>query len=119
MASKLRPGKGAHLHLSGDTLGFFTLALSEVYDVLCKEGTRDLNEALDEMGAEALFKELKESVMDTEAETPQHWHYVSDNFGKKLYTSMVWKSGEYRLTVVLTDNGDLKLDVREWYNPEA
>ena len=87
MAKKLLPGKGAHLHLNGDTLGFFTQALAEVYDLLTEDGTRDLNELLDNEGAESVFEELGAALTEDERGMEQRtWRFESDKFGDKLFT---------------------------------
>jgi len=130
MASKLRPGKGAHLHLNGDTLKFLNGALDEISSTL-EEVAQALDEAaehsvpldewdaintaIDEHSADVVFKALRKEL---EAHEAHDWHFASDNFGKKLYCEMEWKRGTYRVTIVLTDNGGLKLDIREWYVAE-
>jgi hypothetical protein len=48
-----------------------------------------------------------------------HWRKSKDNFGTKLYKSLAWgEGGEIRVTVVLNNRGELKLDVRYWYDPD-
>lgn len=110
----LAPGKGGFFHLNGDTLGFFTMAMSELYDVLAQEGTRDVNEALDNGDAVDLFKQAKAELVEDESGT---WSFEKDKFGQKVYKVLPWDTGAYRVTLVLTKDDELKLDVRQWYDP--
>lgn len=104
--SKLQPGKGGHFHLNADTLEFFT----NVFTLLNDELGEDLNERLDNDEETEIFKELK---------AKGSWEFQKDKFGQKLYREFPWQDGAYRITVVLNNRGELKLDVREWFDPEA
>jgi hypothetical protein len=114
------PGKGAFLHLNGDVLGFVTSAVGAIYDVLTQEGTRDLNELLDNDQAENLFKQLKTELVDDDEQAEElRWSFTKDSFGKKIHKGIEWQGSEYRVTVILTSSDELKLDVRQWYDPNS
>lgn len=107
MGTKLLPGKGGHFHLNGDTLLFFIDVLGELDDFL---GGQLLNEELDAGKAKELFENLKGA---------EGWSYEKDKFGAKVYREMAWQEGTYRVTCVLNSKDELKLDIRNWYAPEA
>jgi len=116
----LKPGKGGFFHLNGDTLGFFTLSMSDLFDALTDEGTKDLNELLDGGDADELFRKVKAELVDDEEMDPaKRWSFEKDKFGRKVFKAMDWEDGTYRITLVLNGAGELKLDVRQWYTPEA
>lgn len=111
MATKLLPGKGGHFHLNGDVLKFFHDVMTDIGEHI---GDETLNDALDDGKARELFMNLKGA---------HGWTYANDKFGEKCYREMDWQTGTYRITVVLMGGRDgdeqLKLDVRNWYDPEA
>jgi len=105
--AKLLPGKGAFLILNDGVLQFQRTALMDIAQVY----TDDLHDTKPKTVITLLCAggdrfELK-------------WEEVKDDFGHKAYASMPYKTGELRVTVVLTKQDELKLDVREWYNPDA
>lgn len=129
MGTKLLPGKGAHLHLNGDTLRFVVNVMDELQakldsagiDLLDESDEADddfdaFNKMLDEVGADDVFEYLK-THLDSDA-SDNDWQYESDKFGDKLFVMIPWKDGAYRITVV-NSRGGLKLDIREWYDPNS
>jgi hypothetical protein len=49
----------------------------------------------------------------------QAWQRQKDSFGDKVFREMPYKKGALRVTVVLTKQNELRLDLREWYTPEG
>jgi hypothetical protein len=97
----LYPGKGSHLVLNEEYLGWMRSALDEV--------TEAYSDDLHDSAPDEVIKVLNRDY---------EWESVNDKFGKKVYKKIDYKSGELRVTVVLTSKNELKLDIREWYEPE-
>jgi hypothetical protein len=100
--AKLFPGKGAHLVLNDEILGYVRNALEDISTCYSDE-QHDESPSL-------VVDALLESEMNT-------WTEEIDSFGRKVYTDKQYKEGELRITVVLTKRNELKLDIREWYIP--
>jgi len=98
------PGKGVHLVLNQAVLDFINSSLDEI-ELVYTDGDHDSNPGM-------TIDALLESDMAT-------WTEVNDNFGRKVYRSMAYKTGELRLTVILTQQDELRMDIREWYDPNA
>jgi len=97
----MKPMKGAHLVLNDDILGFLQDALVEVShaygDDLADDAPHEVIDALEKNG----------------------WTKEQDSFGTKVYTARVYpvnghEQGELRVTVVLTKQDMLMLDIRVW-----
>jgi len=102
----LLPGKGAHIVLNEQILAFITEALEDVKKCYS-----------DELHDDEPITVLDQLMDPTVANRADEWYKVKDNFGTKVFAKMPYKKGELRLTVVHTKQGDLKLDLREWYEP--
>jgi hypothetical protein len=104
--SDLAPGKGAHLVLNDAVLGFLSTALSDLADQYSDEvhdkDPKAVRNALLEEGVPTLI-----------------WTGVKDSFGDKVIAEMPYKKGALRVTLVLTRQGELRLDIREWFTPSG
>jgi hypothetical protein len=112
----LRPGKGCHLDLTQETLEFINEAVTDLWNA-AGVGTKEepefpsLDELIDSDNGIQYLKDVPYSAT--------HWKKSKDNFGTKLYKALDWNDGEIRVTVVLNARGELKLDIRFWYDPES
>jgi hypothetical protein len=109
----LRPGKGAHLDLTEETLDFLRNCFEDLYNAAGEAdatGKGGLDELIDSGTAMQYLKDINASAT--------HWKKAQDNFGTKLYKALPWGDGEMRVTVVLNGQGSLKIDVRYWYDAE-
>jgi hypothetical protein len=115
---ELRPGKGAHLDLTEETLDFLHSALEDMWNAAVStaeasvsdgEG-KSLDELIDTESGMQYLKDLRGSA--------EGWKPAQDKFGVKLYKALAWGDGEIRVTVVLNSQGSLKIDVRYWYDPD-
>jgi len=97
---KLAPGKGAHLVLNAEILEFVREALTTVDKYYSDE-----------------HHDNEPGIVIDDLLTEPGWSEEKDNFGRKAFTLMSYKEGELRVTVVHTKRGELKLDIREWFNP--
>lgn len=98
----LRPGKGLHAVLNQATLDLLEAALEEISLVY--------NDELHDAEPAAMLDVLK---------NVEGWDEEKDNFGRKVFKMMPYKKGALRVTVVLTKQDELRLDLREWYDPAA
>jgi len=96
----LAPGKGAHLVLNEEILEFLMEALRIV--------NHDYTDALHDSEPGVVIDNLV---------AEEGWSEEKDNFGRKAFTHMKYKEGELRVTVVHTKRDELKLDLREWFQP--
>jgi len=113
--TELRPGKGAFLPLTEETLDFLHDCFADLWNAAVAKDENDPNDArLDELidakNAGEYLKDLRASAT--------HWKPSEDNFGVKLHKALPWNDGEIRVTVVLK-NDKLKVDVREWYDADS
>lgn len=106
---KLLPGKGAHLVLNEEINGFVLTALSDIR--VCY--TDEIHDADPRLAIARLLSGSAENELELT------WVEENDDFGRKAIASMAYKSGELRVTVVLTKRNELKLDIREWYDRDA
>lgn len=110
----LRPGKGAFLPLTQEVIEFLHECIEDMWNA-AGVGTEEdpefpsLDELIDAEDGLQYLKDLRASAT--------HWKPSEDNFGVKLHKALPWNDGEIRVTVVLK-NDKLKIDVREWYDPE-
>jgi hypothetical protein len=98
----LRPGKGLHSILNQNVLDLLKEALGTI----------------EEYYSDEMHDSAPESVilgLSSRAE----WQEEKDNFGHKVFRMLPYKKGALRVTVVLTKQNELRLDIREWYDPAA
>jgi hypothetical protein len=105
--SELKPGKGFHGTVTSEVLNFLADAINDVREAYVDGGGTEL---VDEGEA---FK-----VLNLVTGFSSGWTSTKDKFGKKLYREIDWQGGSYRVTVVLNSHGELKIDIRQWYNPD-
>jgi hypothetical protein len=104
----LRPGKGAHLTVTGEVLDFLADTLEDLRTAWIDGGAAQFVEAGDGFKVFALVTERSDG-----------WTAGKDNFGRKLWRSYDWQGGEYRVTLVLNQHGEFKVDVRHWFDPDG
>lgn len=117
--TSLKPGKGASLDLTEETLDFLQGAFEDMWNAaVAKDELEDenddrnaLNDLIDKGKSIQYLKDLRGSA--------QGWTPAQDTYGTKLYKSLPWNDGEMRVTVVLTKQGSLKVDVRFWFDAEG
>ena len=111
----LRPGKGAHLDLTEETLDFFHNVFTDLWNA-AGDGTAEDNPTLDTLIDSG---EGMQYLKDVSAPAT-HWVKSKDNFGTKLHKALPWgDGGEIRVTVVLNTRGELKIDMRYWFDPDS
>lgn len=98
----MAPGKGAHMVLNQGVLDFIEASLEELSEFYTDGGHDEAPEV------------IQEQLLAIEG---SEWIEEKDNFGRKVYRTMPYKKGELRVTVVLTKQNELRLDIREWYDP--
>lgn len=99
--SEFKPGKGIHASLDQESLEFFQLTIEEIWNAFDEDS------------------ESEQSLLDDIAGSASGWKSTKDKFGKKLYKAhRIDDDNEIRITVVLKDNGEYKIDVRNWFRPE-
>lgn len=106
-SSNLKPGKGFHGTITEEVLEFLADALGDIRDAYVENGGPELVDGGEAFKVHNLIKSYSSD-----------WHETKDKFGKKLYREIPWQGGAHRVTVVLNSSGELKIDVRHWYNPE-
>jgi hypothetical protein len=104
------PGKGAHLVLNEQILAFVQDTLAEVRGFYSDEAH--------DVDPQAVLNGLLSLNETTDRGDTFSWEEEKDNFGHKVLARMPYKKGELRLTVVLTKRGELKLDIREWFESD-
>lgn len=113
--ANLRPGKGAHLDLTEETLDFLHNCFTDLWNATGEGEMYKDSPALDTLidSGEGMqyLKDINSSAT--------HWKKAKDDFGTKLYKALPWNDGEIRVTVVLNKQGSLKVDLRYWFDPEA
>jgi hypothetical protein len=124
MNDELKPGKGAHLVVNAEMLGFV------------RDTVQDIQEAYDEAGGDPTYDELPKKFFQTICKTLlsaqrgedtliaeraylAEWEVASDKFGDKLIAWTRYPDGECRVTLILTKpkgskGPELKLDIRPW-----
>lgn len=111
---KWLPGKGFSGDLTEKSLNFFQLAFEDIWNAAGEEG--ELDNLIDEGKAHEFQSYLRG--------TATGWKEEKDNYGTKLYKELEWGQDgrgtpqKYRVTVVITSKGTLKIDVRNWYYAE-
>jgi hypothetical protein len=98
------PGKGVHLVLNEEIHGFLQEALSDIADCYTDEQH------------DSGPKQVLDSLLATD--DGLGWTKEKDAFGTKVFAARPYKKGELRVTVVLTKQDELRLDIREWFEPE-
>src|SRR5207245_2649969 len=93
----LKPGKGCHAVLNTAVVEFIIRAMDELAEIYTDERH--------DSDAKGVVADL--------ARRPG-WHAEKDNFGTKAILATSYPDGEFRITVVLTKRGELKLDIRPW-----
>lgn len=104
----LRPGKGLHSILTQGVLDLLESSLEMISNVY----TDERHDA--EPGE--ILAELLATTTDGDEVA---WQEEKDNFGHKVFRMLPYKKGAIRVTVVLTKQNELRLDIREWYDPAA
>lgn len=99
----LKPGKGAHLDLTEEVIVWISQVIQEAE---LKYQSEDGDALQDNGKGLELLKEFERLG----------WEREDDKFGKKAYRQLPWQEGAIRITVVLGKQGNLKLDVRYWYD---
>lgn len=99
----MMPGKGAHLDCTQKSMAFLLGTMTEVLGYYNEAGG---DENIDEGNGLKFVRGLSEQ---------EGWSLEKDNFGVKVYKSIPWGNDEYRVTVVHNSRGEIKLDVRVWY----
>jgi hypothetical protein len=97
----LFPGKGTHLVLNQEVGNFISLCMEQIAEVYSDD----------------LHDNDPKAVLNYLFAHEDAWTEQEDNFGHKAYKSMPYKKGELRVTVVLTKQNELRIDIREWYEP--
>jgi len=97
------PGKGAHLVLNDEILAFVQEALMDIANCYGDE--------IHDADPVAVINGL----VDGAGHANNTWIEEKDNFGHKAFTVMPYKKGELRVTIVLTKQNELRLDIREWF----
>jgi len=92
------PAKGAHLELNEKYLAWMQGRLIEIEAEYSDENADD----------------DKDAVLDAMLEY-EGWAEEKDNFGRKVFAATPYKEGELRITVVHTKRGEIRLDIREWF----
>ena len=110
---QLRPGKGAHLPLNHEMLEFLMETITDLWNAAGDGETEDFP-TIDTLQDNEQGMEYLQDLSNSAT----RWKKSKDNFGTKLHKALPWRSGEIRITVVLKDE-KLKLDIREWYDPDA
>ena len=96
--------KGVHISLNEATSRFLESHLDELWKALALEDQGDGH--------------TKNEQVMTNLVEDYGWVSTSDSFGKKAHVALMWKGDtELRVTVVLRKN-TLRIDIREWYEPE-
>jgi len=99
--------KGFYGDITEDTLNWMKDTIEAVWNAAGGEG--ELNDLIDEGKSKEFLKNLYGS--------DHGWTKEADSFGTKLYKELIWGAQpngaktKYRITVVLTPRGELKLDV--------
>jgi hypothetical protein len=113
MATSLFPGKGAHLVLNEAHLQHIMTALDDIANVYS-----------DQIHDDSPVDVIHCLTGHVDAETGEPlgtptltWTEVEDKFGHKAFAGTPYKTGELRVTAVLTSQGELRLDIREWFSP--
>lgn len=107
------PGKGFFGDLTQESITWLKETIEEVWDAYGETGDEDYGND----GEEGVLKFLK--VLGRSA---NGWNAEKDSFGTKLYKELPWSDWadgthtKYRLTVVCTSRGELKIDIRQWAN---
>lgn len=96
----LKPGKGLHSYINQEVLDFLMKNLAEVSQFY------DDHQADED--SRVIFQALRSGAQP-------EWNYEDDSFGKKLWIGIPHAQGELRFTIVLSKKGELKLDIRAWY----
>jgi hypothetical protein len=103
----MAPGKGVHAVLNQEVLDFVKACLEDIES--CYSDEIHDSEPID------VINTLKGWDRDED----EKWSELKDNFGHKVFRIMPYKDQELRVTVVLTKQGELRLDIRQWYDPQA
>jgi len=101
MSSDLFPGKGTHLIINEEYLDWLGDQLRVV--------RHHFDDEMADHTPEYMIGALRE----------EGWEYTKDKFGEKAYAKKPYREGELRVTVVLTKQNELRLDIREWFEPEG
>jgi hypothetical protein len=118
--ANLRPGKGAHLDLTEETLDFLQSTFMDLWNAAATAEEVEKNDGDDRTPLDELIDsgEGMQYLKDVN-NSATHWKKAKDKFGTKLYKALPWgEGGEIRVTVVLNSQGALKVDVRYWFDPE-
>lgn len=98
-----RPGKGAHLILTEEVSDWMSDIMYKVYEVTGSSSTNITSP-----------EELRDAFPE------EDWRYEKDAYGHKMITAMELDEGqELRVAVILTPKGELRLDIRTWFDPET
>lgn len=111
--SEFRAGKGFMGDAVYESVAFFKKAFAEIVEVFQTEfgpdGEFDGDGWIDQGNSKDLVNELIAKY---------GWEKEVDDFGYKAFKTLDWQGGQYRVTLVLTSRGSLKVDVRSWFVPK-
>lgn len=109
---EFKPGKGFFGDGTKSSLEFFSTALQQLrmaYDVEGGDDAAENNPKKFWVGVKNYL------MMDQSEDDDILWHQEEDKFGLKVWAGKKWGKNEYRVTFVLTRQGECKVDVRSWY----
>lgn len=105
--AELKPGKGLHADLTEKNITFLQEALADLINPNLASPVVTYSDTLhDENPKQVVEHLLKRDGWEDGGK---------DDFGQKVYRSIETSKGELRFTVILTKKGELKLDIRTWY----
>lgn len=106
MNNELRPGKGVQFPLTDETADWLSDVMYAVYEAF---GTHTAY--IREYEAE---QELRSRLSEGD------WTYSKDSYGHKMTIAYEFDDGsELRVAVVVNVKGELRLDIRTWFDPEV
>jgi hypothetical protein len=100
-----RPGKGVHVELEEELADWLTDVLHDVYG---------------SFGTSATYIRPEEATEELQSRlSGADWEYTSDSYGDKMSNAYKLQNGqELRVSVVVNRKGELRLDIRTWFDPE-
>jgi pyridoxine 5'-phosphate synthase PdxJ len=66
------------------------------------------------MRPEEVVEELRSRLS-----TDDGWEFEQDKYGVKMVNVLELDDGELRVAVVVNKSGELRLDIRSWFDPEV
>lgn len=111
----LVPGKGFMGDATMASITFLNDAIYEVLDVFQTPFEVDG----EEVWSDDLIDQKKTAPIFNRLANVEGWEKTKDSFGDKVFKCIPWMTGQYQVTLVRMKNGNLKLDVRNWFDPNA